>query len=40
MKKSTAKVNGDVFSDYFSNLSEEFEGVPPDDIWNYDEINP
>ncbi|KAK3924780.1 Pogo transposable element with KRAB domain [Frankliniella fusca] len=39
LSSSRAKVNPDQLKKYFQNLKESLEGVPPENIYNYDETN-
>lgn len=37
--RSRAALDKDSVNEYFDNLSAELEGIPPENIWNYDESN-
>lgn len=39
IKSVRAAISIDVINTYFDNLERELEGVPPENIWNYDESN-
>jgi len=39
IKRKRAEVDTSVIEEYFRNLESELEGVPPQNIWNYDETN-
>ena len=39
IKRKRANVGKTVIEEYFDNISPELEGVPPTNIWNYDETN-
>lgn len=39
IKRSRADVSKPVIVDYFENLRETLNGVPPENLFNYDEIN-
>lgn len=39
IKRVRASVNAEVLQDYISALGETVEGVPPENIWNFDESN-
>lgn len=39
IKKSRAKVSPDGINEYFDFLEKELEGIPPSNIYNYDETN-
>ena len=39
IKRKRAAIGADTINEYFDHLSKELEGVPPTNIWNYDETN-
>lgn len=39
IKRSRAAINKEILTEYIDNLKEVTEGVPPQNIWNYDESN-
>lgn len=39
IKRSRAAINKEILTEYIDNLKEVTEGVPPENIWNYDESN-
>jgi len=39
VKKVCSRVNSEVMAEYIEHLSKELEGIPPENIWNYDETN-
>lgn len=39
IKRARAKVSPEIIEEYCSNLKTTLEGVPPQNIWNYDETN-
>ena len=39
VKRSHAAVSREVINDYFDNLKIEVEGIPAENIWNFDETN-
>ena len=39
IKRKRAAVDVDTINEYFDHLSKELEGVPPSNIWNFDETN-
>ena len=39
IKRKRAEISGNVIGEYFENLAAELDGVPPNNIWNYDETN-
>lgn len=39
IKRSRAKVSHEVINDFFVNLAETVDGIPPENIVNYDETN-
>ena len=39
VKSNRALVNSDVINSYFDNLEVELRGIPPENIFNYDEMN-
>ena len=39
IKRSRAKVSPEILEQYFENLADTLEGVPPSNIMNYDETN-
>ena len=40
ISKKRAEVGVESVNEYFDHLAEEIEGIPPENIWNYDETNP
>lgn len=39
IKRSRAAINNEILTEYIDNLKEVTEGVPSENIWNYDESN-
>jgi hypothetical protein len=39
IKRKRAQVGVETIEEYFANLSNELSGVPPENVWNYDETN-
>ena len=39
IKRKRAEVGARVIEEYFSNLAKELDGIPPENVWNYDETN-